>query len=135
DDVSKRLTLKMQKASGARHYEQAAIYRDQVRALSRVQARQYVESNRGVDADVVACAIEGGIACVNLVMIRGGRHVGDRSFFPANAEGATAGEVVAAFLEQLYLDQPLPAVVVTSEPAERASAQVATTSHASRIAW
>jgi len=52
-----------------------------------VQARQYVESNRGVDADVVACAIEGGIACVNLTMIRGGRHVGDRSFFPSNAEG------------------------------------------------
>ena len=69
-------------------------YRDQVRALSRVQARQYVESNRGVDADVVACVIEGGIACVNLVMIRGGRHVGDRSFFPANAEGAAAAEVL-----------------------------------------
>ena len=72
-------------------YEEAAAYRDQVRALSRVQARQYVESNRGVDADVVACVIEGEIACVNLVMIRGGRHVGDRSFFPPNAEGATRG--------------------------------------------
>jgi len=47
-----------------------------------------VESHRGVDADVVACVIEGGVACVNLVMIRAGRHVGDRSFFPANAEGA-----------------------------------------------
>ena len=50
---------------------------------------------------MVACAIEGGIACVNLTMIRGGRHVGDRSFFPANAEGAAEDEVVAAFLEQL----------------------------------
>src|SRR3954470_22663158 len=50
DDVIPGLTDKMQRASEARHYEQAAIYRDQVRALGKMQARQYVESNRGVDA-------------------------------------------------------------------------------------
>jgi excinuclease ABC subunit C len=48
DDVIGRLNGKMNAASEAKRYEQAAIYRDQVRALSRVQARQYVESNRGV---------------------------------------------------------------------------------------
>jgi excinuclease ABC subunit C len=117
DDVIGRLNEKMNAASEAQRYEQAGIYRDQVRALSRVQARQYVESNRGVDADVVACAIEG-IACVNLVMIRGGRHVGDRSFFPANAEGAAPVEVITAFLEQHYLEQPRPGLIVTSEPVE-----------------
>src|SRR5689334_10554290 len=68
DEVIRGLTGKMQHAADERHYEQAAIYRDQVRALGKMQARQYVESNRGVDADVVACEIEGGIACVNLVM-------------------------------------------------------------------
>src|SRR5688572_26636545 len=115
DDVIGNLSKKMQAASEARQYEQAAAYRDQIRALSRVQARQYVESNRGVDADVVACVIEGEIACVNLVMIRRGRHVGDRSFFPANAEGAAAAEVVAAFLEQHYAEQPPPEIVVVSE--------------------
>src|SRR5260221_847295 len=112
DHVIKGLTEKMQRAADERHYEQAAIYRDQVRALARVQARQYVESNRGVDADVVACVIERGIACVNLVMIRGGRHVGDRSFFPANAVGAEPAEVIAAFLEQHYLEQPMPGLVI-----------------------
>ena len=106
DDVIRGLNDKMNAASDTQRYEEAAAYRDQVRALSRVQARQYVESNRGVDADVVACAIEGGIACVNLVMIRGGRHVGDRSFFPANAEGASEEEVVSAFLEQHYRNMP-----------------------------
>jgi excinuclease ABC subunit C len=135
DDVIRGLSDKMNAAAEAQHYEKAAAYRDQVRALSRVQARQYVESNRGVDADVVACAIEGGIACVNLVMIRGGRHVGDRSFFPSNAEGATAGEVVAAFLEQHYLDQPLPALVVTSEPVELENANVVHPSHGERRVW
>ena len=135
DDVIRGLSDKMSAAADAQHYEKAAAYRDQVRALSRVQARQYVESNRGVDADVVACAIEGGIACVNLVMIRTGRHVGDRSFFPSNAEGATAGEVVAAFLEQHYLDQPLPALVVTSEPVELENANVVNPSHGERRVW
>jgi excinuclease ABC subunit C len=133
DDVIKGLTDKMQRASEERHYEQAAIYRDQVRALGKMQARQYVESNRGVDGDVVACEIEGGIACVNLVMIRGGRHVGDRSFFPSNAEGAAPGEVVSAFLEQHYLEQPRPGLVIASEPVE--GLDVITPSHGERRVW
>src|SRR5918994_281664 len=135
DDVVKGLTEKMSKASAARHYEEAAVYRDQVRALSRVQVRQYVESNRGVDADVVACVVEGEIACVNLVMIRTGRHVGDRSFFPANAEGAAAAEVIAAFLEQHYVEQPAPGLVVTSEPVELENVHVVTPSHGERKVW
>jgi len=135
DDVIGNLNKKMKTAADARRYEEAAAYRDQVRALSRVQARQYVESNRGVDADVVACAIEGAIACVNLTMIRGGRHVGDRSFFPANAEGAGAQEVVAAFLGQHYLEQPLPGLVVTSEPVELPNANVVNPSHGERRVW
>jgi excinuclease ABC subunit C len=133
DDVLRKLNEKMRSASEARQYEQAAAYRDQIRALSRVQARQYVESNRGVDADVVAGVVEGEIACVNLVMIRAGRHVGDRSFFPANAEGAEPREVVAAFLEQHYLEQPMPALVVTSEPVELENA--ITPSHGERKVW
>ena len=133
DDVIRSLTEKMQRASDEKHYEQAAIYRDQIRALARVQVRQYVESHRGVEADVVACVIEGGIACVNLVMIRRGRHVGDRSFFPANAEGAAPAEVVAAFLEQHYLEQPLPGLVIASEPVEGFDA--VTPSHGERRVW
>ena len=135
DDVIKGLTERMQRAADERHYELAAVYRDQVRALARVQARQYVESHRGVDADVVACVIEGGIACVNLVMIRRGRHVGDRSFFPANAEGAAPAEVVAAFLEQHYLEQPVPGLVIASEPVELENVQVLTPSHGERKVW
>jgi excinuclease ABC subunit C len=135
DDVIRGLTDKMSAASDTQRYEEAAAYRDQVRALSRVQARQYVESNRGVDADVVACAIEGGIACVNLVMIRAGRHVGDRSFFPANAEGAGEDEVVCAFLEQHYLEQPAPELVVASQPVDLEGINVVNPSHGERKVW
>ena len=131
DDVIDALTEKMAAAASQRHYEEAAVYRDQVRALSRVQARQYVESERGVDADVVACVLEGGLACVNLVMIRDGRHVGDRSFFPQNAEGAAAGEVLAAFLEQHYADQPVPPLILTSDEVDRSALEEALSDRAS----
>lgn len=131
DDVIDALTEKMAAAASQRHYEEAAVYRDQVRALSRVQARQYVESERGVDADVVACVLEGGLACMNLVMIRGGRHVGDRSFFPQNAEGAAAGEVLAAFLEQHYADQPVPPLILTSDEVDRSALEEALSDRAS----
>src|SRR5262249_4077987 len=135
DDVIRNLTEKMDAASEAQRYEEAAAYRDQVRALSRIQARQYVESNRGVDADVVACAIDGAIAGVNLVMIRGGRHVGDRSFFPSNAEGAAEDEVIEAFLAQHYLDQPAPELVISSQPVELENVNVFTPSHGERRVW
>ena len=118
DDVMQRLTERMQAAADARQYEAAAGFRDQVRALSRVQARQYVESDRGVDADVIACVTQGALACVNLAMIRGGRHVGDRSFFPANADAAAPEEVLQAFLEQHYLEQPAPPLVLVSHAVE-----------------
>ncbi|MCC6210253.1 MAG: excinuclease ABC subunit UvrC [Burkholderiales bacterium] len=117
DDVTRLLGERMEEASSARRYEEAALYRDQIRALSRVQARQYVESERGVDADVVACARENGIACVNLTMIRGGRHVGDRSFFPQNAAEASGAEIIEAFLGQHYVEQPRPPLVISSAAA------------------
>jgi excinuclease ABC subunit C len=135
DDVIHRLTERMHEASDERRYEEAASYRDQVRALSRVQARQYIESDRRVDADVVACVTEGDIACVNLVMIRVGRHVGDRSFFPANAEGAAPAEVVAAFLEQHYAEQPPPGLVVTGEAVELEGINILNPSHGERRIW
>jgi len=137
DDVIHNLSEKMNAASAAQGYEEAAAYRDQVRALSRIQARQYVESNRGVDADVVACAIDGAIACVNLVMIRGGRHVGDRSFFPSNAEGAAEDEVIEAFLAQHYLDQPAPPLIIASVEVELdlPETEVFTPSHGERRVW
>ena len=133
DDVNRLLTERMERASAEKRYEEAALFRDQIRALSRVQARQYVESNRGVDADVVACVIEGGIACVNLAMIRSGRHVGDRSLFPQNAAEATPGEVIEAFLDQHYIEQPRPALVISSEKLE--SIQVTTPVHGERSVW
>src|SRR5688572_2590435 len=117
DDVTRLLTERMDGAAEGRCNEEAARISDQIRALSRLQARQYGESDRGVDGDVVACVMDGGMACVNLVMIRAGRHVGDRSFFPQNAAEATQVEIVEAFLEQHYVEQPKPPLVITEAQA------------------
>ncbi len=132
NDVINTLTAKMDTAATALRFEEAAMYRDQVRALSRVQARQYVESAVGVDADVVACRSEGGISCVNLVMIRAGRHVGDRSFFPQNADAATPGEVILAFLTQHYLEQPIPPLILANADLEGEMLEAALSEQAHR---
>ena len=137
DDVIRLLSDKMNAASAALQYEEASVYRDQVRTLSTVRSRQYVESNLGVDADVVGCAIDNGIACVNLVMVRGGRHVGDRSFFPQNAQQATVEEVLAAFLEQHYLEHPVPRLVIAAAEVDVdiPKTQVVVPSHGARRIW
>ena len=136
DDVLKRLTDRMQAASDALRYEQAAVIRDQVQSLTRMTQRQYADnsgfSGNDTDVDVIAYAEEGGIGCVNLVMIRGGLQLGDRSFFPRIAraevqqgqpgqEGQESQEsqpadasieLLQAFVAQHYVDRPVPAVIV-----------------------
>ena len=147
DDVVGALAARMQEAAERLDYEQAAIYRDQLRSLARVQTRQYVDTAKALDADVVACAIDSGIACVNLAMIRNGRYLGDKSFFPQHAEDRSAPEVIGAFLAQHYLQEPPPALIVTAEgvDAEELAAplaenagravQIVTRPHAERRAW
>jgi excinuclease ABC subunit C len=118
DDVVNALAARMQDAAERLDFEQAAIYRDQLRSLSRVQTRQYVDTAKALDADVVACAVDAGIACVNLVMIRGGRYLGDKSFFPQHAEDRAGPEVVAAFLAQHYLQSLPPELIIAEESVE-----------------
>ncbi len=132
DDVMTALAARMQAAADARDYEQAAVYRDQLRSLSKVQGRQYVDTAKALDADVVACAIDQGIACVNLVMIRNGRYLGDKSFFPQHAEERTARDVVGAFLAQHYLQGSPPALIVTGEEVDAEELAAALTEHATR---
>ena len=64
-----------------------------------------------------------GLTAVNLVMIRGGRHVGDRTFFPQHAEGATLDEVVPAFLVQHYLERPAPPTIIAEQGRRRSGAR------------
>jgi len=116
DEVLALLTEKMEQAAQRMEYESAAVYRDQIQSLRKVQESQFVTSTRNLDADVLACAEGGGIVCVNLVMIRGGRHLGDKTFFPRNTEGCSLGDVLEAFIAQHYAEHEPPPLIVCGEP-------------------
>ena len=116
DEVESILRQDMERAAGDRHYEQAAALRDQLKALHTVQQKQFMESGRAMDADIAVIAEFKGVLCVNLGMVRGGRHLGDRSIFPQNAEGQEPDEVLLAFLAQHYLEHSVPALVLINKP-------------------
>jgi excinuclease ABC subunit C len=121
-EVEQGLRVAMEQAAEGQHYEQAAVLRDQLRALHTVQQKQFVESTGGAtDADIIALAqserlvaghSQDGLVCVNLAMVRGGRHLGDKSFFPEHAEDLTANEIVQAFIAQHYLNRSVPPLLV-----------------------
>ena len=114
-EVIERLTAQMQEAADALHFEEAAALRDQVRALQAVLHRQYVSSTREEDVDILAAVVVRGEVCVNLALVRGGLHLGDRAFFPKSGEGdAGAAEALTAFVEQHYLDHPPPARLIAA---------------------
>ncbi|GMU72472.1 MAG: UvrABC system protein C [Burkholderiales bacterium] len=118
-EARERLRTQMEAASAALAFERAARLRDKIARLAELQSRQFVESATAGDIDVVAAVEEGGIAAVNVVMIRGGRHVGDRTYFPRQAEAGSLAEVVQAFLAQHYLERPVPPTIIAPEAGER----------------
>ena len=114
-EIIAQLSEAMDRAATELAFEQAAIFRDRIQSLRRVQDRQYVESVRGEDADVIALVDEDGMRCVNLAMVRGGRHLGDRPHFPSNAGDSTVPEVLTAFLLQHYSNHPVPARIFINQ--------------------
>ena len=97
------LMERMERAAANLDFELAATCRDRIAALQRVLQRQHVDGDGGGDCDVVAVAADERGGCVQLFVIRGGRNLGNRAFFPRNAEGADAEEILTAFLTQYYL--------------------------------
>jgi excinuclease ABC subunit C len=133
-EVVAQLQEQMAQAAAELAFERAARVRDRIARLANLQSRQFVESFTAKDVDVVGLATEGGLVAVNVVMIRGGRHVGDRTFFPQHAEGAESEEILAAFLAQHYLERAAPPVIVIGAEIERdALGEVLTTQGAERV--
>jgi len=117
DEVMAELEGKMQRLAAELRYEEAAAVRDQLGSLARVLHQQAVDTTGGdTDADVIAAVIDQGQVCVNLAMVRGGRLLGDRPFFPARAADAPcdAAEVLEAFISQHYGDLSAPPLLVVN---------------------
>lgn len=116
--VLANLEEKMLEASGLLEFEKATMYRNQLGALSRVLQKQSVDTTGGDDdADIIAVVIKGGAVCVNLAMVRGGRHLGDKPMFPSVAQATEdiGPEVLEAFLSQAYVDRPIPNLLIVNQ--------------------
>jgi excinuclease ABC subunit C len=124
-EVIDDLSARMHAAAERLDFEAAAACRDQVRVLQAVLHRQFVDSRRDEDVDIIAAVEADGLTCVNISMVRGGRHLGDRPQFPTAAAGCGALDAVLAFIEQHYRDHPLPARLLLAVPLEPVRALMA----------
>jgi len=111
--VQAKLAAQMERASETLDYEMAVVYRDRLKALTAIQARQAINPQGLQDADIFAMARQGDNVCIQVFFIRGGQNWGHRAFFPQHAAGYADDEVLASAIAQLYTSTQPPRLILT----------------------
>jgi excinuclease ABC subunit C len=115
-EVQTRLQREMVEASEQLDFERAAVFRDRLKAMAHIQARQGINTEAVDDADVIAAHAEGGQVCVQVFFYRNGRNYGNRAYYPAHAKDAGTGEILGAFLAQFYAERAPARLILLAEP-------------------
>ena len=116
--TQEELSERMQDASANLEFETAAVYRDRIRDLTQIQARQGINIPTLGEADVIGACRDAGQTCIQVFFFRSGQNYGNRAYFPAHARSDAIEEVLSAFIGQFYADKPPPRLVLTSHDVE-----------------
>jgi len=114
-----RLIIQMQQAADNLQFEQAAIYRDQIQHLQQIQQQQIVSAEKG-DLDIIACAIQSNLSCVQHFYIRAGHNLGNKVYYPKIPSGTNEEQVISAFISRHYLGkQVINEILVSHSPDDK----------------
>jgi excinuclease ABC subunit C len=116
--VTDTFVARMDAASAAQEYEQAARFRDQISRLKEIEARQLVSRSAGKDLDIIGFASNGAIHCVTVLFIRNGAVIGSRDHFPRSQGEVDKQKVLNSFVAQYYLGRDTPAEIITDTEIE-----------------
>lgn len=117
--VMDEIASQMEAASVDLEFEKAALYRDQLISLQKVQEQQYVTGMQG-EADVIGCSVQPGGVCIHMLFVRGGRIIGSKAHYPKVSIEETSSEIVSAFVAQWYLgsQREIPSYIVLPSEVE-----------------
>lgn len=114
------LIIKMERAAAQLEYEIAATIRDQISRIRPLLEKQCVHGEKG-NVDIIACANQHNIACIQVYFIRQGQQLGQNSYYPKMHDAHSPAQVMHAFISQFYTNKHIPyEIIVSHEPDELA---------------
>jgi excinuclease ABC subunit C len=119
NEVIQSLESEMLDYSEDMQFERAAVFRDRIRALTKVRETQFVTGSGNRNVDIVTVASIDGLVGINLTVIRGGSHRGDKVFYPKNASEQDEADALEAFLTHHYQGGDVPDEIVINKKIDK----------------